>query len=587
MDIGVPSVRNLFRIKRERRWLWIAIGLTSIPLHLLYNSAVYTSLAANDILVTIVANNHFEHRAYSNMTEELVRYFSALPPTREMRYGYPDIQLFRGVLDGYDASTNTYEDLTLSECTKLCNTDFLSNRRNLFLITKRGSATFLNKTLLNIINVRSEGISPSSWMFMSHSGGITGVYRATSPGCSSNELMSNVTSGLPWLVKLGTREDVEITGCTSERTTEKCKVQFSLGIMIVVICCNLVKACCMVMAVVRSREPTLVTLGDAVDSFLEIPDTTTMGICFADRRFIEREWRRGWRTGPRQWKQKGVQRWWTSVSKTRWITCNFFCSITIIVAGMLLSWGMENDGNYWSTDIKSMWAKGLGKVNSVSLVAIAPKNITQAILLANLPQTILSFLYLTYNSLFTCMLSGHEWSLFSHHHRTLRVTSPRPGQRFTYWLQIPYTYAIPLMTLSGLLHWLTSQSIFLARVEISDPLGKETTTTVNTVGYSCIAIIFVLPLGILALLTAAGMGYKPFAAETTTVSSCSAAISAACHAWGENSEDIRGKKVRWGDVGPVPNLGVRHLTFSSEEGVRKPVFGEVYAGVGREGVDLS
>ena len=36
MDIGVPSVRNLFRIKCERRWLWIAIGLTSIPLHLLY-----------------------------------------------------------------------------------------------------------------------------------------------------------------------------------------------------------------------------------------------------------------------------------------------------------------------------------------------------------------------------------------------------------------------------------------------------------------------------------------------------------------------------------------------------------------------
>ena len=36
MDIGVPSVRNLFRIKLERRFLWIVIGLTSIPLHLLY-----------------------------------------------------------------------------------------------------------------------------------------------------------------------------------------------------------------------------------------------------------------------------------------------------------------------------------------------------------------------------------------------------------------------------------------------------------------------------------------------------------------------------------------------------------------------
>ena len=141
------------------------------------------------------------------------------------------------------------------------------------------------------------------------------------------------------------------------------------------------------------------------------------------------------------------------------------------------------------------------------------------------------------------MLLSHEWSL-SHHHRTLRVTSPRPGQRSTYWLRIPYTYAIPLMTLSSLLHWLTSQSLFLARVDIFDPFGRETFAPISTLGYSCIAIVFVLTLGILALLAAAGMGYRQFAAETTAVSSCSAAISAACHASEADPEEIIGKKVR-------------------------------------------
>jgi len=92
---------------------------------------------------------------------------------------------------------------------------------------------------------------------------------------------------------------------------------------------------------------------------------------------------------------------------------------------------------------------------------------------------------------------------------------------------------------------------------------------------------FSLPLGILALLTAVGMGLRPFSAEITTTGSCSAAISAACHAWGADSEGLVGKKVSWGDVEIVPNLRVRHLTFSSEEGVRKPVIGEAYAGVGR------
>ena len=101
----------------------------------------------------------------------------------------------------------------------------------------------------------------------------------------------------------------------------------------------------------------------------------------------------------------------------------------------------------------------------------------------------------------------------------------------------------------------------------------------STVGYSCIAMIFALPLGILALLAAVGMGLRPFAAEITTAGSCSAAISAACHAWRVDSEGMVGKRVRWGDVEIVPNLRVRHLTFSSEEGVGKPVIGEVYAGV--------
>ena len=35
LDIGVPSVRNFRRISRGRKILWILLGLSSIPLHLL------------------------------------------------------------------------------------------------------------------------------------------------------------------------------------------------------------------------------------------------------------------------------------------------------------------------------------------------------------------------------------------------------------------------------------------------------------------------------------------------------------------------------------------------------------------------
>ena len=83
-------------------------------------------------------------------------------------------------------------------------------------------------------------------------------------------------------------------------------------------------------------------------------------------------------------------------------------------------------------------------------------------------------------------------------------------------------------------------------------------------------------------MTPAGMGYKKFAVEMTTVGSCSAAISSACHPASTDPQGITGEKLRWGDVQVAPSLGVRHLTFSSDQGVGKPVFGEVYAGTGRE-----
>ena len=38
LDIGVPSIRNLRFISRKRAFLWILMGLTSLPFHLLYDT---------------------------------------------------------------------------------------------------------------------------------------------------------------------------------------------------------------------------------------------------------------------------------------------------------------------------------------------------------------------------------------------------------------------------------------------------------------------------------------------------------------------------------------------------------------------
>jgi hypothetical protein len=64
------------------------------------------------------------------------------------------------------------------------------------------------------------------------------------------------------------------------------------------------------------------------------------------------------------------------------------------------------------------------------------------------------------------MLANREWSNYARKRSALRVTVPSPTQRSTYFLSLPYTYSLPLVVASILLHWLISQSLFVARIAV-------------------------------------------------------------------------------------------------------------------------
>ena len=152
------------------------------------------------------------------------------------------------------------------------------------------------------------------------------------------------------------------------------------------------------------------------------------------------------------------------------------------------------------------------------------------VFLANFPQGLLSILYLTYNGLFTCMLMEQEWQDFAHRRKHLRVSSPRAGQRSTYYLQLPYHYAIPLIFSSGLMHWLISQSIFLAHVIAYTVDGvRDPEHDVITCGYSPIAIIFAIVMGGLMIIAVIGTALRRYESLMPLAGKCSAVISAACH----------------------------------------------------------
>ena len=175
---------------------------------------------------------------------------------------------------------------------------------------------------------------------------------------------------------------------------------------------------------------------------------------------------------------------------------------------------METD-DLASSSIPQLWSLGFGDINTQTLIHLNHSSLSDSTslvfigLVANSPQILLSFLYFSYNGLYTCMLLAEEWGAYTYKRRFLRVTSPKGGQRSTYRLQLPYRYNIPLLVGSGTLHWLVSQSVFLARINVLDSTGVEVpNVSISTCGYSPIAIIFVIVFGFLVVLLGAGNGFR-------------------------------------------------------------------------------
>jgi len=182
------------------------------------------------------------------------------------------------------------------------------------------------------------------------------------------------------------------------------------------------------------------------------------------------------------------------------------------------------------------------------------------------------------------MLLAEEWGGYAHKRRALRVTSATAKRRSTYWLQLPYRYSVPLLVASGTLHWLVSQSIFLARVTVLDEtVAEDPAESISTCGYSNIAIIFVIILGSIVVLIGIAHGFRNYDGTMPLVGSCSAAISAACH-YPEGDTNASSEKLLWGvvDEGITSDNGIAigHRSFTSFE-VSAPIEGQLYTGSSR------
>jgi hypothetical protein len=232
-----------------------------------------------------------------------------------------------------------------------------------------------------------------------------------------------------------------------------------------------------------------------------------------------------------------------------------------------------------------------GTVDPRTAITGLPNNMTLNAVIANTPQVILSVLYFSYNAIFTTFLLSYEWLSYAQKRKGLRVSrQPSGTQRAAYFLSLPYRFGLPLMLLSGVLHWLVSQAIFLVSIDFYTHDGTPSAYAwsssgyvrvfdFKTCGFSPIAIVSVIVLGGLMIVGIFAFSFVPYDRGMTLAGSCSIAISAACHL--DKEVDIDGEvaaieKLQWGVVS-VGDNGVGPCAFSSQD-VEVPVKGELYAG---------
>ncbi|KAF4633179.1 hypothetical protein G7Y89_g4941 [Cudoniella acicularis] len=228
-------------------------------------------------------------------------------------------------------------------------------------------------------------------------------------------------------------QNTNVSYCLSKPAVEHCKLQFSLVLMIIVMISNVLKIVCMIGALFASKAPPLVTIGDAIASFLTVPDDATKGRCMVSK--SEFSWSPGKKKERRPWTP--VRHWWfISISKAFWVISLLFYVVSLGAAAYFLAKGVVITSDFVQLtgriSVNEMWETGIGNVDINSLLLIAgneysdlSQQLATMVLLANLPQLIISFLYIIYNASFATILVEKEWNMIGIKQRGLRVTHRR------------------------------------------------------------------------------------------------------------------------------------------------------------------
>ncbi|RAL12545.1 uncharacterized protein BO97DRAFT_451934 [Aspergillus homomorphus CBS 101889] len=386
-----------------------------------------------------------------------------------------------------------------------------------------------------------------------------------------------------------------IDHCLSQKTGDQCRLLYHMPIGVVLVICILLKVVCMTFLVNIDRHNRFLTIGDAISSYLQRPDSWTVNWCMLSKSTVKTSTACPWgdscdpevRGGPlplppHPGKPSTKVKLWSKACKA-WVVLSIFPLLGgyIAITQILPEKAQAAAGNLDYSDVRitQVWnIKGFGSVQSGALLTNLATTYVGMELLANTPQFLISLLYMPFNDCLTRMLHAVDYSTYAVARRPLRVSFPEGQQRSTFYLAIPYRYSLPLLLTFTLIHFFISEGLFYVQILPYDLAGQPLEAAVlMTCAVSTIPLEIAMFLTIIILLVIwvlSGRRHKcramPFAIG------CSVAISAACHP-PPGDAGAAFKPVMWGAVKDGEDPAVAsHCCFTSLE-VTEPLEDHLYA----------
>ncbi|TRX93347.1 hypothetical protein FHL15_005622 [Xylaria flabelliformis] len=515
LEIGVLSLSNLSSIPGVKVALFLILGLSSIPVHLFFNSVVLESSTSTDALIVLAAETFLKGEQQFSSPGIVESETINIPTDKErLQVTLNDIS------ESVQQDTSSWEQISVDECHSRYNSSkepLVNYRHAIMVVTDprqnstsgwanenghaivssselansiwtaayllRGDPIFLNNTILQPNGTRIQS---------NDSNALASVIGLKGTSLVSSEVLFNGTFG-----------SLEAKYCLSEKYSRDCKLDLQLNILTIVCSICVLKSSVELIWMVKSRHyRPLITPGDSICSFIMIPDETTAGLCTYERRDFTSLRRRYWRdpytnSAPSRTLDPNKRVLGSAVPREVWALHIITCAIAL---GVISFYFFANSHPNFNA---SNFGQNIQNPTFLNHIDIGSSGLLATTFIVNLPQLILSIFYVTFNSIFTYLVTELEWASY-----------------------------VPLIISSTVLHWLYSKSTYVAIYDGHDgyhPYESIPDYGFNGVQVSPTALLISIILTFVVVPLPFLFALRPRPSAMVVGGTCSAVISAACH----------------------------------------------------------